>query len=235
MDLRQLKQVYSLGPEHIPAGSAVVEISGWDSEPVTYKENGRDVQKMRHLLYFRGWPLPLRLNNTRVDALMASCGVTDTEELKGKKIKLITAPTTKYGETVLDIMIHHAPVGPNVPADAFVNPYTAQAGRQLGAAGSPTAAALPPKVQERDTRPIGAALAERMLKKIGEEGTELGKILSFAKINDYDLWEAIYGKDVADFPAWTMQSIRQVMDAMKLPSELAGSTQAKPLEIDCPF
>jgi len=235
-DLRTLKQVYCIGPEHIPAGSVVVEISGWDSEPVVYKENGQSVTKTRHQLYFKGWPLPLRLNNTRVDALMASCGVTDTEELVGKKIKLIVGPVTKYGETVLDIMIHHAPVGANVPAEGYINPFVAHAGRQLSAGATSTPTPLPPAAQ-RDARPIGAALAEKMLAKLKEQGIELGKLLSFAKVNDYDLWEAIYGKDVADFPAWTMQSIKQAMDAMKVPPELAGSTpsQAPVPAIDCPF
>ena len=119
----------------------------------------------------------------------------------------------------------------------YINPFTANANRRLPPAGDTP---MPANGQLRDTRPIGQKVAAKVLEGFTKNKTDLDGLLRFAKVNDYDLWEAVYGKPIEDFPVWALASIGQCLKAMQLPTELAGSApdalkQAPVEEIDVPF
>lgn len=105
MDARHLKTAYSIDPGDLPnQQGTVVQIVGVDTEYTQFIENGISKDKATHVLKLYGWRLPLRLNNIKVDTLIAIFG-PETDHWIGKKVVLAAVPVTAFGQTKLGITI----------------------------------------------------------------------------------------------------------------------------------
>jgi len=134
MDASQLKDAYHIGPAELPSPTGtVVEIAGVDSEYYVGNQDGRQVDKVRHLLWFKGCRLPLRLNNTRVDLLMGMLG-KETDAWVGRKIGLFVGAANHYGKTEPSVFIHVQAVD-DLPVSEWPERY-----RQRGQLGGRAAA-----------------------------------------------------------------------------------------------
>ncbi len=248
MHLRALKKFYSLDPFHLPNGEAVVEIVKWDTEQYqgTDFKTGAKVEKERHMLHFRGWPIPLKLSNRILTNIEMATQCVTMDQLIGKKIKLVVVQEERFGKPEMVVNVHPFMVPANVPSQAYISPFSnqlppAQPGYQGVNFAAPPPAQLPPA--QKDTRPVGVKVGGKILDGIVGKGQSLDAVLRFAKTNDYELWQAINGKAVEDFPVWTVLSIAQALKALSLPSELVGSAEPAqdapapaPVEdIDVPF
>lgn len=147
---RDMKTKYKLDYEDLPvqAGANIVVIEKIEQEdydaPIPNTVPKRYETKTRTVLWFVGWSVPLRLNNTRIDAIQESYG-DNPDDAIGKKIGLLVQKVSKFGEEVWDIVIH-----PHMPSpDTKVTPIPARlvtkdAKRlQLAMAQGVTLAALP--------------------------------------------------------------------------------------------
>jgi hypothetical protein len=105
MDARHLKTAYSIEPGDLPnQQGTVVQIVGVDTEYSQFIENGISKDKATHVLKLYGWRLPLRLNNIKVDTLIAIFG-PETDHWIGKKVVLAAVPVTAFGQTKLGVTI----------------------------------------------------------------------------------------------------------------------------------
>ena len=138
MDARLLKTRYCIEHSDLPSQQAtIVQIVGIDKE---YFEGDDGIQKERSIIFFHGWRLPLRINNTRLDTLIAILG-GETDLWIGKKIMLAAMPVSKFGRTEMDVVIHPMPApdeAPHTPPPLHMLP-TQQRGRvgpRLGQVGA---------------------------------------------------------------------------------------------------
>lgn len=242
ISLDDMKKVYCIGPEHVPAdGPIAVEIRAFDSEetPARPAKNGLPAMPAgwRHMVYFRGWDLPLRLNNAKIDALKVAGGSADTDDLIGQIVLLQTMPVMKFGQTEMDVIILGVRAKPGTKA---LNQHQAFGPAAIGPASSnkQLQAAKP-----KDTRPIGP-ISKVLDAKLKLVKSTPDMLLSWAKVNDQELYEAIHGKTMDDYPAWTLLNIKYYLDNKDAPAGLEGksvvhdpeSDAAPPAhEIDVPF
>lgn len=99
-----------------PQGVNIVKIARFDSEEYQASEGTKKVNKTRWVVYFEGYPLPLRLYNSRLDAISAVLGSPNTEDWYGRKIGLTAGQVTNFGESTLDVVVYPFAVDPNAPA-----------------------------------------------------------------------------------------------------------------------
>jgi len=97
-------------------GVNVVQIRGFDSEEFQCKEGAQRVTKVRHLMYLVNFPLPLRLNNTRLQVIAAVLGSKQIEDWIGRKIGLVVQAENKYGKVELTLLVHASFVDQALPA-----------------------------------------------------------------------------------------------------------------------
>jgi hypothetical protein len=116
MDARQLKTAYAIEAPDLPnPQGTIVQITGIDTEYSQQLENGIAKDRITHQLKLHGWRLPLRLNNTKVDTLIAIFG-SETDQWIGRKVVLCAMPVTAFGQTKLGItimpLLQDAPITP---------------------------------------------------------------------------------------------------------------------------
>lgn len=149
--LSMMKKKYEITVDDLPSqvGPNVVVIEGFDAEEGV-DQDGQPFT--RHQVWFAGWSLPLRLNNTRIEMLEQILG-KNTEDCIGRKIALVATSTSAYGKTKITIGIHPyavseaaRPVG--VPPHLFcTSAYRQKTAAQYGvtmAIVGQAAAAIPP-------------------------------------------------------------------------------------------
>ncbi len=234
MNLDDMKKMYCIGPDLIPAdGPVTVEISRFDSEEVPARPAKNGLPAMpagwRHLVYFRGWDLPLRLNNQKIDAIKAATGMTDTEDLVGQLIMLQTLPVTKFGTTELDVIILAARAKPGQKA---ITQNQAARNNQLG----PGVDEKPKLPASRDIRPIGPDIAKKLVAQLKLKSTNYDAMLKWLRANDADAAAAMSGVELHEIPAWTLASAKYYMDSLNMPPELVQPPKhEETIEIAVPF
>lgn len=101
----QFVKKYALEAEDLPSphGPNVMVIDSIDTEE--YQNPQSRENRTRHLLYFVGWNVPLRLNNTRIKVIESMFG-PNTEDAIGKRVVLVVAAENQYGQVKTTIHIH---------------------------------------------------------------------------------------------------------------------------------
>jgi hypothetical protein len=117
-DARIMKKKYSIGQEDLPVPTGtIVQIIAVESETMEGRD-GADFQVFT--LVLAGWRVGYRLNNTKIDTLVAILGTHETDLWVGKKIMLALQPVTKFGKTEMDVVIAPMPVHDNI---AITQPF----------------------------------------------------------------------------------------------------------------
>lgn len=209
MNASELKKSYHIGIHELPdpQGMNVVQISGLDGEEFDAKENGRTYKDWRHLLRFTGWSIPLRLNNTKISALIAALG-EDTEKWVGRKIGLYVAMQKSFGEDELKVCIHIQPFDEHqaVPQPARVGRTQLDNRRMIASefarAAGAAQAALPPGggAVVFDIKPIGMSSADKYRASMAELGANMDNVLAWMKGNAPREYEACWGKQLSEWP-----------------------------------
>ena len=219
MDARLLKKAYAIDPLDLPnPQGTVVQIVGVDTEYAVFVENGVSVERAQHILRLHGWRLPLRLNNTKVDSLVAILG-PETDLWIGRKVVLTAVPITTYGQTKLGVAIvplqGDQPVT-NVPEHMLAAPRAGQgrpglAGGVRGHAGSLPASPLQqlaqPPAPARNTTPLGEERAVQLLVQLRVRNRSWDDMLKAMKALHQDVYEAMSGTDPAGVPEWCAKAI----------------------------
>lgn len=117
-NINKLMTRYSLEIDDLPdpQGVNIVKVHRFDSEEYSATENGRPINKIRHLVYFEGFKLPLRMNNTRLKVLASILGSEQTEDWYSRKIGLQVGVVSSYGEVKQTVVIYPMAVDQNAPA-----------------------------------------------------------------------------------------------------------------------
>lgn len=246
MDASLLKNRYSLDIADLPnpQGMNVVTIDHIDSEEYFSREDKQ--MKWRHKLYLVGFRLPLSLNNSRIDVLMALLG-KDTDSWVNRKIGLYVGPVERYGKTEAGVLIHlqacdHLPAIGSTPATGAAANFRAStaSGNQFAQQVQPQHAPAATQPATFDVRAIGTANADKFKQALAEQGATLDDVLGWMKDQAFEAWQRCTGTELVDWPrgcAPEMQRFCREWQTWKSkPKPPAGSLAFKPdPEDDIPF
>ncbi|MFN7019853.1 MAG: hypothetical protein ACK4WH_00820 [Phycisphaerales bacterium] len=242
MDARQLLRYYNIEPFHLEQNRmTIVEIARFDSEQI---EHGNQAGEWKHKLYFTGWRLPLKLNNTRINILMAMFG-QNTDAWVGRRIGLFVGVANHYGKSEPCVMIHLQPppdgtpltdlpaghpcrgsLPPGHPAAAMAS---ALGPRNVPAASPPVSAHRDAPVRPEsatsqgsfDTRKLGQRNAANFSSALAEQGATLASFVAWCRVHDRALHDMLWDKEVEDWPRGATPVMQRYLREM--PADHAAS------------
>lgn len=209
MDARLLINSNTIEPTDLPEPQGtVVQITGVDS---VEKESTDGGTYWQHTLNLHGWRVGLRLNTTKINELISMLG-QDTDSWVGKKIVLVAAPVTHFGQAKLAVVIIPMVPTQEVPISqvpAHMQPrrsvlpsgrigqrsgfqLPAHLARSMQPQGAPTQGfQLPPS---RDDTPIGVDTAIAICTDLVKRGKSWDSLKDYIRLNNPALAEAMSGK-----------------------------------------
>jgi hypothetical protein len=236
MDAHLLKKRYAIDIPDLPdqsGGINVVTIARWDTELYSApNDHGVKEQRERHLLFFNEIRLPLRLNNTRIDVLIAILG-PDMSRWPGRKVGLYVGATQSYGQTkagvLLDIRAHDQ-------AQPILPEHVRRGQLSGGAGGSPaggwhrppqggfaTPAAMLPGAP-LDMRPLGPQAKAKLMDGLVTIGATVPNVEEWIGAHYPHLLPHIQGKDPHWWPYGVGPAIRSFLTSWpNAPVEAAPS------------
>lgn len=237
-DSRSLQTYYRIEAKHLRqleteegVKQIIAEISGFDTDYVTFTKNGRQVEEPRHMLRFNGWKVGLILNNGKIRQLEDWFGF-NTDDWVGHKVRLCVVAYTAYGEQKEGVGID---TPPNLQVEVTDPPaYLSSGGfmrlpaptppqplylKLTGASVSQPPKRQLPQAEAKDSTPIGTERAIKLLTAVRLRGLLWQDIVNKVRDANANAAEAMADRPLEDVPAWCVPLLGEALKAFPVTRE----------------